>query len=143
MAAMSSVGVALRFSSAFFRCDLPVPPHSAVLPRHRTALPTVVLRAAASSKAAETKESEVKRKPRGITKPRPVSPAMQALVGVPEIPRTQALKLIWAHIKKNNLQDPEDKKIIVCDEKLKNIFGGRERVGFLEISGLLNPHFGK
>lgn len=38
-------------------------------------------------------------------------------------------------------QDPEDKKIIMCDEKLKKIFGGKERVGFLEISKLLNPHF--
>ncbi|BAF29865.1 Os12g0507500 [Oryza sativa Japonica Group] len=40
-------------------------------------------------------------------------------------------------------QDPNNKKIIVCDEKLKKIFGGRDRVGFLEISGLLNPHFQK
>eukprot|EP00262_Sarcandra_glabra_P021110 TRINITY_DN8724_c0_g1_i1.p1 TRINITY_DN8724_c0_g1~~TRINITY_DN8724_c0_g1_i1.p1 ORF type:complete len:132 (-),score=16.16 TRINITY_DN8724_c0_g1_i1:182-577(-) len=84
-----------------------------------------------------------KREPRGITKPKPISPAMQELLGVPEIPRTQALKQIWAYIKQHNLQDPENKKIIVCDEKLKNIFGGRERVGFLEISGLLNPHFVK
>lgn len=74
-------------------------------------------------------------------KPRPVSPEMQAVVGVPEIPRTQALKLIWAYIKENNLQDPENKKVIICDEKLKKIFGGKDRVGFLEIAGLISPHF--
>lgn len=74
-------------------------------------------------------------------KPRRVSPEMQALVGVPEIPRTQVLKLIWAYIKENNLQDPENKKVIICDEKLKKIFGGRDRVGFLEIAGLISPHF--
>lgn len=45
-----------------------------------------------------------KREPRGIMKPRRVSPEMEALVGAPEIPRTQALKLIWAHIKQHNLQ---------------------------------------
>ncbi|XP_077220618.1 protein TRI1-like [Tasmannia lanceolata] len=84
-----------------------------------------------------------KREPRGITKPRPISPAMQELLGVSEIPRTQALKQIWAYIKEHNLQDPENKKIIVCDEKLKKIFAGKDRVGFLEISGLLNPHFVK
>nr|DAD21379.1 TPA_asm: hypothetical protein HUJ06_022842 [Nelumbo nucifera] len=55
---------------------------------------------AASSKPATTK----KREPRGITKPKPISPAMQALLGVPEIPRTQALKQIWAYIKEHNLQ---------------------------------------
>ncbi|XP_020242827.1 upstream activation factor subunit spp27-like [Asparagus officinalis] len=88
-------------------------------------------------------ESGAKRQPRGITKPKPVSPALQAVVGVKEIARTQALKRIWDYIKENNLQDPENKKIIVCDEKLKGIFAGKDRVGFLEISGLLNPHFEK
>ncbi|XP_068654756.1 protein TRI1-like [Aristolochia californica] len=91
--------------------------------------------------AASKQATTGKREPRGIMKPRPVSAEMQALVGVPEIPRTQALKQIWAYIKEHNLQDPENKKIIVCDEKLKKIFGGKDRVGFLEISGLLNPHF--
>ncbi|MBA0655155.1 hypothetical protein Goklo_007670 [Gossypium klotzschianum] len=63
------------------------------------------------------------------------------VVGVPEIPRTQALKQIWAYIKEHNLQDPENKKIINCDEKLKKIFGGKDRIGFLEIAGLISPHF--
>lgn len=57
--------------------------------------------AAASKPAMETK----KREPRGIMKPRRVSPEMQAFLGgVPEIPRTQALKEIWAYIKEQNLQ---------------------------------------
>lgn len=74
-------------------------------------------------------------------KPRRVTPEMQDVVGVPEIPRTQALKQIWAYIKEHNLQDPENKKIINCDEKLKKIFGGKDRIGFLEIAGLISPHF--
>lgn len=41
---------------------------------------------------------------RGIMRPKKISPEMQALVGVPEISRTQALKEIWAYIKENNLQ---------------------------------------
>ncbi|CAN6554814.1 unnamed protein product [Malus baccata var. baccata] len=71
---------------------------------------------ATASKPATT----TPREPRGIMKPRKVSPEMQALVGAPEISRTQALKQIWAHIKQNNLQD---------------------RVGFLEVAGLITPHF--
>ncbi|KAK4563314.1 hypothetical protein RGQ29_005714 [Quercus rubra] len=94
-----------------------------------------------TSAAVSSNEAPQKRAPRGIMKPRPVSPEMQDLVGVPEISRTQALKQIWAHIKEHNLQDPENKKIIVCDDKLKKIFGGRERIGFLEIAGLISPHF--
>ncbi|KAK9165895.1 hypothetical protein Scep_001086 [Stephania cephalantha] len=125
---------------------------------------------AASAKSSATAATTEKRPLRGIMKPKPISPAMQELLGVPEIPRTQALKQIWAYIKEHNLQqlledafipllqsmsflpsatdllffwDPENKKIIVCDEKLKKIFGGRDRVGFLEVSGLINPHFMK
>ncbi|KAL8116285.1 uncharacterized protein LOC141667731 [Apium graveolens] len=91
--------------------------------------------------AKVVKETKKIREPRGITKPRPVTPEMQDIVGVPEIPRTQALKVIWAYIKQHNLQDPENKKIIICDEKLKKIFKGNDRVGFLEIAGLISPHF--
>lgn len=54
--------------------------------------------------ATASKPATGKREPRGIMKPRPVSPEMQSLVGVPEIPRTQALKRIWAYIKEHNLQ---------------------------------------
>ncbi|KAG6793115.1 hypothetical protein POTOM_002306 [Populus tomentosa] len=37
--------------------------------------------------------------------------------------------------------DPSNKKNIICDEKLKKIFPGRDQVGFLEIAGLISPHF--
>ncbi|KAG5548227.1 hypothetical protein RHGRI_013808 [Rhododendron griersonianum] len=95
---------------------------------------------AAASKPAT--EAAGKGEPKGIMKPRRVSPEMQAFLGgVPEIARTQALKEIWAYIKEHNLQDPQNKKIIVCDEKLKKIFAGKEQVGFLEIGGLISPHF--
>ncbi|WOK92332.1 hypothetical protein Cni_G01023 [Canna indica] len=117
-------------------------PHRAVL-RPSSVPPRRWTAASASRVAAEASpDASGKRRPRGITKPRPVSPELQAVVGEAEIPRTQALKKIWAYIKENNLQDPDNKRVIVCDDKLKNIFG-RERVGFLEISGLLNPHFRK
>ncbi|RRT59327.1 hypothetical protein B296_00036883 [Ensete ventricosum] len=175
------------YASAFLTADNPLRRRlaaSVAFPLHRRAASVTAVRATSSSKPASGAGA---RPARGITKPRPVSPAMQALVGVPEIPRTQALKLIWAYIKEHNLQvtptflflafpisfsstsdtrfrsvyvssvsnvilslscalplqDPENKKIIVCDEKLKAIFGGRDRVGFLEISGLINPHFSK
>ncbi|CAL0332105.1 unnamed protein product [Lupinus luteus] len=80
-------------------------------------------------------------KTRGIMKPRRVSPEMQALVGLTEVSRTHALKHIWAYIKQNNLQDPENKRVIICDEKLKKVFAGRDEVGMLEIAGLISPHF--
>lgn len=56
---------------------------------------------AESEPATETK----KREPRGIMKPRLVSAEMRDFLGgLSEIPRTQALKEIWAYIKQHDLQ---------------------------------------
>ncbi|KAF3794272.1 TRI1 protein [Nymphaea thermarum] len=134
-----------------FGCGWPtllVPPSScttlssklSVLPLRSTSCHHSGIPYAAASKSTTT-ATAAKREPRGIAKPCLISSALQELVGVPEIPRTQALKQIWAYIKENNLQDPDNKKIIICDEKLRKVLGGKERVGFLEIAGLISPHF--
>lgn len=73
-------------------------PFAVVLPGRKPVLPLC----AASKTASAAKQA--KRPPRGITKARPVSPAMQELLGVAEIPRTQAVKQIWNYIKQHDLQ---------------------------------------
>ncbi|XP_039782477.1 upstream activation factor subunit UAF30-like [Panicum virgatum] len=139
MAAASSMltAASLSFSAPPVSRLRAAPPTAASFAARRRA-------AAASPKATAAAEAAPKKKrATGITQPKPVSPALQAIVGAPEIPRTEALKRLWAYIKQHNLQDPADKKVVVCDEKLKALFAGRERVGFLEIAKLLNPHFVK
>ncbi|PWA68162.1 SWIB/MDM2 domain-containing protein [Artemisia annua] len=79
----------------------------------------------------------------GILKPSPISPALAQFLGVNESARTDAVKKIWEHIKLNQLQNPMNKREIICDEKLKTIFEGKDKVGFLEIAKLLAPHFVK
>ncbi|CAA6667108.1 unnamed protein product [Spirodela intermedia] len=71
----------------------------------------------------------------------PVSPAMKKFLGVPEISRSEAVKKIWDYIKLHELQNPANKREIQCDEKLKTIFAGKDKVGMLEIAKLLSPHF--
>ncbi|TVU33539.1 hypothetical protein EJB05_25363 [Eragrostis curvula] len=77
----------------------------------------------------------------GITKPVPVSDALRRFAGADHVSRAGAVKLVWAHIKAKGLQNPAKKTEINCDEKLKTIFGERDKIGMLEISKLLNPHF--
>ncbi|KAF9765181.1 RNA polymerase I upstream activation factor complex subunit Spp27 [Fusarium sp. DS 682] len=36
--------------------------------------------------------------------------------------RPQVVKKLWEHIKANNLQDPNDKRQIICDEKMQAVF---------------------
>ncbi|KAM0935753.1 putative transcription regulator SWI/SNF-BAF60b family [Dioscorea sansibarensis] len=79
----------------------------------------------------------------GILKPLAVSPAMRDFLGVPEVSRPDALKKIWEHIKLHQLQNPANKREILCDEMLKSIFDGRDKVGMLEIAKLVFSHFQK
>jgi len=82
-------------------------------------------------------------KPKGILKVGPISPALQAFLDMPEASRSGAVKQIWSYIKGQNLQNPADKREIQCDEKLKALFNGKDKVGFLEIGKLLSVHFVK
>ncbi|KAJ0964407.1 hypothetical protein J5N97_029567 [Dioscorea zingiberensis] len=91
--------------------------------------------------AARAGATDGKRKIVGILKPLPVSPAMRNFVGAPEISRAEAVKKIWEHIKLHQLQNPTNKREIHCDEKLKSIFDGKDKVGMMEIAKLLSPHF--
>ncbi len=77
----------------------------------------------------------------GLTKPVPLSPEMKKFLGVAESARTEVVKKIWEHIKTNNLQNPANKREILCDEKLKIIFGQKTNVTMFEIAKLISPHF--
>ncbi|KAH7571601.1 hypothetical protein ACOSQ2_014500 [Xanthoceras sorbifolium] len=77
----------------------------------------------------------------GIFKVGPISPALAGLLGSSQASRTDAVRQIWSYIKTHNLQNPQNKREIICDEKLKAIFDGKDVVGFLEIGKLLSRHF--
>ncbi|XVF56713.1 hypothetical protein PTKIN_Ptkin06aG0142300 [Pterospermum kingtungense] len=79
----------------------------------------------------------------GIFKVTAVSPALGQFLGAQQASRTEAVKQIWTYIKSHNLQNPSNKREIFCDEKLKTIFDGKEKVGFLEIGKMLSHHFVK
>ncbi|MED6142910.1 hypothetical protein PIB30_002204 [Stylosanthes scabra] len=77
----------------------------------------------------------------GIQKVVPVSSELGSFLGAPEVSRTHAVKRVWEYIKLQNLQNPSNKKEIFCDDKLKTIFDGKDKVGFTEIARLLSNHF--
>ncbi|CAK9328530.1 unnamed protein product [Citrullus colocynthis] len=101
------------------------------------------LKAAVSGQKSVAGPKKEPNRPTGILKAVQVSPTLAGFLGMSETSRAEAVKQIWAYIKLNNLQSPADKRQINCDEKLKSIFDGREKVGFLEIGKLLSPHFVK
>lgn len=50
------------------------------------------------------------------------SEELQAVVKEKKISRGQMMKSLWKYIKKHGLQSKDDKRIIICDEKLKPLF---------------------
>ncbi|OIV92004.1 hypothetical protein TanjilG_07743 [Lupinus angustifolius] len=60
--------------------------------------------------------------PGGLNKLCGVSPELQVIVGQPALPRTEIVKQLWAYIRKNNLQDPSNKRKIICNDELRVVF---------------------
>ena len=48
------------------------------------------------------------------------------------MPRSEVVKHLWVYIKKHDLQDSKNKRNIVADEKLKEVFGGKGEVNMLD-----------
>lgn len=63
-----------------------------------------------------------KEKKGGFHKPMNLSVPLQDLIGESQLSRPQTVKRIWAYVREHDLQDPKDKRHIICDEKLRAVF---------------------
>ena len=75
-----------------------------------------------------------------LLKPLELSAELEAVVGKGPMPRSEVVKQLWVYIKKHDLQNPENKRNILADDKLKTIFGGKEEVTMFEMTKLVSPH---
>lgn len=73
-------------------------------------------------------------------KPLNVSSELAAVVGQGPMPRSEVVKAIWVYIKKNNLQDPKNKRNINADANLKKVFEGKAVVDMFEMTKLVSKH---
>ena len=73
-------------------------------------------------------------------KPMNVSAELAAVVGKGPMPRSEVVKALWVYIKKNNLQDPTNKRNINADENLKKVFDGKSVVNMFEMTKLVSKH---
>ncbi len=92
-------------------------------------------------KAPKKKKAKSKRKPNPAFM-RPMTPdaSLAAVVGDTPIPRTQVTKKLWAYIKRNNLQDSRNRRMINADAKLRPVFNGKSQVSMFEMTKLVNKH---
>src|SRR5713226_2679066 len=95
--------------------------------------------AAKKSPKKSAKKSGAKRKPNAaFMKPMTPSPILAEVVGDKPIPRTEVVKKLWQYIKRNNLQDPKERRMINADDKLRAVFGGKRQVSMFEMTKLVN-----
>ncbi len=73
-------------------------------------------------------------------KPMTISSELAVVVGNGPMPRSEVVKKLWDYIKKNNLQDPKNKRNINADEALKKVFGGKATVSMFEMTKLVSAH---
>jgi chromatin remodeling complex protein RSC6 len=67
------------------------------------------------------------------------SAALAAVVGAEPLPRTEVIKKLWEYIKAHYLQNPANKRNILCDAKLKAVLG-KDEVTMFEMTGLAGKH---
>ncbi|KAK8958008.1 hypothetical protein KSP39_PZI000215 [Platanthera zijinensis] len=90
-------------------------------------------------RSSDKPTAEVKKRGGGFTKLCSLSPQLQEFVSVPELARTEVVKRLWAHIRENNLQDPTDKRKIICDERLLNLFKVK-KIDMFQMNKALSKH---
>jgi upstream activation factor subunit UAF30 len=82
-----------------------------------------------------------KRKPNAaFMKPMSPSSTLAAVVGSSSMPRTEVTKKLWAYIKRNGLQDKNNRRMINADDKLKAVFSGKSQVSMFDMTKLVSKH---
>ena len=109
----------------------------AASPAKKTAAPAKA--AAAKSGAKKVSPPKAGGAPNALQKPLKPSPELAAVVGAEPLPRGEVVSRVWTYIKKNNLQNPENKREIVADAALKKVFG-KDKVTMFEMNKHLANH---
>ncbi|KAL0353680.1 UNVERIFIED_CONTAM: hypothetical protein Sangu_0949300 [Sesamum angustifolium] len=68
---------------------------------------------------------------------------LRDFMGQSQSSRLNCFRRVWSYIKENNLQDPVNKNVVNCDQKLKSILLGKSKVDLAELPMLVKLHFPK
>ena len=79
------------------------------------------------------------RKSDGLSRPCTPSPELATITGSAPIARSAVVSKMWDYIKKNNLQNPQNKREILADATLEKIFGAK-KVSMFEMNKHLSRH---
>ena len=78
-------------------------------------------------------------KTNALQKPLQPSEELAAVVGSGPLPRGQAVSKMWEYIRSHDLQNPENRREILADDKLRKVFG-KDKVTMFEMNKHLAGH---
>ncbi|OJJ86808.1 SWIB/MDM2 domain protein [Aspergillus glaucus CBS 516.65] len=87
---------------------------------------------------SESGKKEVKRSG-GFHAPMALSPALSSLLNEEILSRPQTVKKMWEHIHKHELQDPSDRRHILCDDGMRAVFK-QDRIHMFAMTKILNQN---
>src|SRR3954468_9035885 len=102
-------------------------------------MPTKAKDSTPAEKADAAKTAPAKKANPALMKPLQPSKELAAVVGSEPLPRAEVVSKVWDYIKTHNLQDPQNKREIMADEKLQAVFG-KTRVTMFEMNKHLAQH---
>src|SRR3712207_1807780 len=79
------------------------------------------------------------KKPNALQKPLQPSKELAAVVGSEPLARGEVVSRVWDYVRKNNLQNSENKREILADGKLEPVFG-KKKVTMFEMNKHLAQH---
>ena len=92
-----------------------------------------------TKKADAAKTAPAKKANPALLKPLQPSKELAAVVGSEPLPRPEVVSKVWDYIKTHKLQDPQNKREIMADDKLQAVFG-KNRVTMFEMNKHLAQH---
>ncbi|CAA9988656.1 SWIB/MDM2 domain-containing protein, putative [Plasmodium knowlesi strain H] len=95
-----------------------------------------------NEESSETKGKQInakEKKPNGLQIDCEIKSPLKEFLNTDTASRVFVLKYAWKYIKDNNLQNPNTKRKIIPDEKLKNVLE-KDEVDMLEVPKLLFRH---
>ena len=78
--------------------------------------------------------------PGGMVTP---TPELARVVGAKPLSRGDAMRKLWDYIKKHDLQDPKNRRMVRADEILRPVFDGNDQLSMFEMTAYVSRHLTK
>ena len=117
----------------------PTPPKKADTAKGTSAKKASPAEGASTKTASAEKGASGKKVNPALMRPLQPSKELAAVVGPDPLPRPEVVSKVWDYIKRNNLQNPANKREIKADDKLEKVFG-KKTVTMFEMNKHLAQH---